>query len=108
LPLCLQTARSPLQTVLQNRVHKLGCIPELTYQNQRPCDWEGTYGLSESLVGTLLILRSFPCPNQELSPLAYELAKVGLGKLFLGEVYRYLHLMSLSLLTQKKLRTGGP
>jgi hypothetical protein len=44
-------------------------------------------------------------------PLAYELAKdntVGLGKLFLGEVYRYLHLMSLSLLIQKKLRTGGP
>jgi hypothetical protein len=28
--------------------------------------------------------------------------------LFLGEVYRYLHLTSLSLLTQKKLRTGGP
>jgi hypothetical protein len=28
--------------------------------------------------------------------------------LFLGEVYRYLHLMSLSLLTQKKLRTSGP
>jgi hypothetical protein len=44
-------------------------------------------------------------------PLTYELAKgstVGLGKLFLGEVYRYLYLMSLSLLTQKKLRTDGP
>jgi hypothetical protein len=44
-------------------------------------------------------------------PLAYELAKgstVGLGKLFLGEVYRYLQLMSLSLLTQKKLRTNCP
>jgi hypothetical protein len=27
-PLCLQTIRSPLQVVLQNRVHKLGCIPE--------------------------------------------------------------------------------
>jgi hypothetical protein len=45
-----------------------------------------------------------------LSP-AYELAKVntvGLGKLFLGEVYRYLHLIFSSLLTQKKLRTSGP
>jgi hypothetical protein len=41
----------------------------------------------------------------------YELAKghtVDLGKLFLGEIYRYLHLMSLSLLSQKKFRTGGP
>jgi hypothetical protein len=49
-------------------------------------------------------------PSKNYLPLAYELAKgstVGLGKLFLGEVYRYLHLMSLSLLTQKKLRTGG-
>jgi hypothetical protein len=33
---------------------------------------------------------------------------IGHGKLFLGEVYRYLHLMSSSLLSQKKLRTGGP
>jgi hypothetical protein len=42
--------------------------------------------------------------------LAYELAKgatVGLGKLFLEEVYKYLHLMSSSLLSQKKLKTGG-
>jgi hypothetical protein len=50
-------------------------------------------------------------PTKNYLPLAYELAKgstVGLGKLFLGEVYRYLHLISLSLLTQKKLKTGGP
>jgi hypothetical protein len=50
-------------------------------------------------------------PTKNYLSLAYELAKgktVGLGKLFLGEVYRYLHLMSLSLLTQKKLRTGSP
>jgi hypothetical protein len=50
-------------------------------------------------------------PTKNYLPLAYKLAKgntVGLGKLFLGEVYRYLQLMSLSLLTQKKLRTGGP
>jgi hypothetical protein len=50
-------------------------------------------------------------PTNNYLPLAYELAKgstVGLGKLFLREVYRYLHLMSLSLLSQKKLRTGGP
>jgi hypothetical protein len=36
-------------------------------------------------------------PTKNYLSLAYELAKgatVGLGKLFLGEVYRYLHLMS--------------
>jgi hypothetical protein len=50
-------------------------------------------------------------PTKNYLSLAYELAKgvtVGLGKLFLGEVYRYLHLRSLSLLSQKKLKTGGP
>jgi hypothetical protein len=50
-------------------------------------------------------------PTKNYLSLAYELAKgktIGLGKLFLGEVYRYLHLMSSSLLSQKKLRTGGP
>jgi hypothetical protein len=50
-------------------------------------------------------------PTKNYLSLAYELAKgatVGLGKLFLGEVYRYLHLMSSSLLSQKKLKTGGP
>jgi hypothetical protein len=50
-------------------------------------------------------------PTKNYLSLAYELARsttVGLGKLFLGDVYRYLHLMSLSLLTQKKLRIGGP
>jgi hypothetical protein len=50
-------------------------------------------------------------PTKNYLPLAYELAKghtIGLGKLFLGEIYKYLHLMSLTLLSQKKLRTGGP
>jgi hypothetical protein len=50
-------------------------------------------------------------PIKNYLSLAYELAKgatVGLGKLFLGEVYKYLHLMSSSLLSQKKLKTGGP
>jgi hypothetical protein len=49
-------------------------------------------------------------PTKNDLSLAYELARghtIGLGKLFLGEVYRYLHLMSSSLLSQKKLRTGG-
>jgi hypothetical protein len=49
-------------------------------------------------------------PTKNYLSLAYELAKgatVGLGKLFLGEVYKYLHLMSSSLLSQKKLKTGG-
>jgi hypothetical protein len=50
-------------------------------------------------------------PTKNYLSLAYELAKgatIGLGKLFLGEVYRYLHLTSSSLLSQKKLKTGGP
>jgi hypothetical protein len=50
-------------------------------------------------------------PTKNYLSLAYELAKgvtVGLGKLFLGEVYIYLHLTSSTLLSQKKLKTGGP
>jgi hypothetical protein len=50
-------------------------------------------------------------PTKNYFSLAYELAKgatVGLGKLFLGEVYKYLYLMSSSLLSQKKLKTSGP
>jgi hypothetical protein len=50
-------------------------------------------------------------PTKNYLSLAYELARGStgcLGKLFLGEIYRYLHLISSSLLTQKKLRTGGP
>jgi hypothetical protein len=50
-------------------------------------------------------------PTKNYLPFAYELDKghtISLGKLFLGEIYRNLHLMSLSLLSQKKLRTGGP
>jgi hypothetical protein len=44
-------------------------------------------------------------PTKNCHSLAYELAQgiiVGLGKLFLGEVYRYLHLMS------SRLKTGRP
>jgi hypothetical protein len=50
-------------------------------------------------------------PTKNYLSLAYELANganVGFGKLFIREVYRYLHLMSSSLLSQKKLKTGGP
>jgi hypothetical protein len=50
-------------------------------------------------------------PTKNYLSLAYELAKdatVGLGKLFLREVYRYLHLMSSSLLSQKNIKTGSP
>jgi hypothetical protein len=46
-------------------------------------------------------------PTKNYLSLAYELAKgatIGLIKLFLGEVYMYLHLMSSSLLSQKKLK----
>jgi hypothetical protein len=56
-------------------------------------------------------LRSFPCPNQKLpffSIRAGQGATISLDRLFLGEVYRYLHLISSSLLSQKKLKTGGP
>jgi hypothetical protein len=46
-------------------------------------------------------------PTKNYLSLASVLAKgttVALGKLFLGAVYRYLHLMSSSLLFQKKLK----
>jgi hypothetical protein len=50
-------------------------------------------------------------PTKNYLTLAYELAKgaiVVLSKPFLREVYRYLHLMSSSLLSQKKFKTSGP
>ena len=50
-------------------------------------------------------------PTKNYLPLAYHLAKggvIGLGKLFLGEVYRYLHLMTTNLLSNRKIKTGGP
>jgi hypothetical protein len=50
-------------------------------------------------------------PTKNCLSLAYELAKgatVGLGKLSLREVYRYLHLTSSSQLSQKKLKTSDP
>jgi len=50
-------------------------------------------------------------PTKNYLPLAYHLAhgnRIGLGKLFLGETYRYLHLMTTNLLSQRKLRTRGP
>jgi hypothetical protein len=78
-------------------MHELGCLFEPTCQIQRSCDQEGTHDFLELLVGTLHILRSFPAPTKNYLSLAYELAKgatVDLGKLFLREVYRYLHLMS--------------
>jgi hypothetical protein len=53
----------------------------------------------------------FLSPTKNYLSLAYELAQgatIGLDKLFLGEVYKYIHLMSSSLLSPKKLKTGGP
>jgi hypothetical protein len=50
-------------------------------------------------------------PTKNYLSLAYELAQgatVGLSKLFLREVYRYLYLMSSNLLSQKRLKTGEP
>jgi hypothetical protein len=49
-------------------------------------------------------------PIKNYLSLAYELTKgvtVGFSKLFLRELYRYLHLTSSSLLSQKKLKIGG-
>src|SRR3954463_12744642 len=50
-------------------------------------------------------------PTKNYLSLAYELAKgaqLGIGKLFLGEVYRYLQLMSVKLFSQKAVKAGGP
>jgi hypothetical protein len=50
-------------------------------------------------------------PTKNYLSLAYELAKgtqLGLGKLFLGEVYRSLQLMSVKLFSRKTVKTGGP
>ena len=50
-------------------------------------------------------------PTKNYLPLAYELARgtqLGIGKLFLGEVYRYLQLMSVKLFSQQTVKTGGP
>jgi hypothetical protein len=62
-------------------------------------------------VGYFIFCGPSLAPIKNYLSLAYELAKgvtVRLGKLFLGEVYKYLHLMSSSLLSQKKLKTGSP
>jgi hypothetical protein len=50
-------------------------------------------------------------PTKNYLPLAYELAKgniIGLRKLFLGEIYRYLHIMTTNILNQRKIKTMGP
>ncbi|KAK1666946.1 hypothetical protein QYE76_055105 [Lolium multiflorum] len=50
-------------------------------------------------------------PTKNYLSLAYELAKgtqLGLGKLFLGEIYRSLQLMSVKLFHRKTVKTGGP
>src|SRR3954465_13176073 len=50
-------------------------------------------------------------PTKNYLSLAYELAKgtqLGIGKLFLGEVYRYLQLMSVKLFSGIAVKTGGP
>lgn len=50
-------------------------------------------------------------PTKNYVSLAYDLAqgkKLGLGKLFLGELYRCLHSATQNLLTRKKVKAGGP
>ena len=50
-------------------------------------------------------------PTKNYLSLAYQLAQgeqIGIGKLFLGEVYRYLYLMTLTLISQRTVKTGGP
>jgi hypothetical protein len=50
-------------------------------------------------------------PTKNYLSLAYELARgtqLGIGKLFLGEVFRYLQLMSVKLSSHTAVKTGGP
>jgi hypothetical protein len=50
-------------------------------------------------------------PTKNYLSLAYELARgtqLGIGKLFLGEVYRYLQLMSVNLFSQKTVKKVVP
>jgi hypothetical protein len=95
---------------------KSECTNWATYLNQH-VKTKGPVTEREQTTFLNLWLEHFIFCGPSLAPtknylfLAYELAKgatVGLGKLFLREVYMYLHLMSSSLLSQKKLKTGGP
>jgi hypothetical protein len=95
---------------------KIECTNWGAYLNQH-IKTKGPVTEKEHMAFLNLWLENFIFCGPSLTPiknylsLAYELAKgstIGLGKLFLGGVYRYLHLTSSSLLSQKKLRTGGP
>jgi hypothetical protein len=92
-------------------VYKLGCLLEPTCQNQRSYDRGGTHSFLNFWLEHFIFCGPSLAPTKNYLSLAYELAQgatVGLGKLFLREVYRYVHLISSSLLSQKRLKTDGP
>jgi hypothetical protein len=92
-------------------MHGLGCLFEPTCQNNGPVTKREHTAFLNFWLEHFIFCGPSLFPTKNYLSLAYELAKgstVGLGKLFLEEVYRYLHLMSSSLLSQKKLKTGIP
>jgi hypothetical protein len=90
---------------------KLGCLPEPARQTKGPVTKKEHMAFLNIWLEHCLFCGPSLAPTKNYLSLAYELAKgntVGLGKLFLREVYRYLHLMSSSLLTQKNLELVVP
>jgi len=95
---------------------KTDCTNWSTYMNQH-MKTKGPVGKKEHTSFLNLWLEHFIfcgpslAPTKNYLPLAYHLAHgnhTSLGKLFLGETYICLYLMTTSLLSQRKLRTGGP
>ena len=95
---------------------KIDCTNWSTYMN-RHMKMKGPVSKKEHTAFLNLWLEHFIfcgpslAPTKNYLPLAYHLAQgnhTSLGNLFLGETYRCLHLMTTSLLSQRKLRTGGP
>ena len=95
---------------------KADCTNWITYMNQH-MKTKGPVTKKEHTTFLNLWLEHFIfcgpslAPTKNYLPLAYHLAhgnRTSLGKLFLGETYRCLHLMTTNLLNQRKLRTGGP
>ena len=95
---------------------KTDCTNWSTYMNQH-MKTKGIVSKKEHTAFLNLWLEHFIfcgpslAPTKNYLPLAHHLAHgnhTSLGKLFLGETCRYLHLMTTSLLSQRKLRTGGP
>ena len=95
---------------------KTDCTNWSTYMNQHmktkgQVGKKGTHNLSKSLVRIFHLLWSFLSPNQELSSFGLPSGPWQPHQprqAFPRKMYRCLHLMTTSLLSQRKLRTGGP